>query len=50
MNDCNYESYMEMIRCTIDNVIAKIDKENIHFNSERKAYRRILAIKSILDI
>lgn len=50
MNDCNYESYMEMIRCTIDNVIAKIDKDNIRFNSERKAYRRILAIKSILDI
>lgn len=50
MNDCNFESYMRMIICTIDNVISKIDKENILFNSEEKAYHRILAIKSILDI
>lgn len=50
MNDCNFESYIGMIICTIDNVISKIDKENIRFNSEEKAYHRILAIKSILDI
>lgn len=50
MNDCNFESYMAMIICTIDNVISKIDKENIRFSSEKRAYHRILAIKSILDI
>lgn len=50
MNDCNFESYIQMIKCTIDNVISKIDKENIRFRSEEKAYHRILAIKSILDI
>lgn len=50
MNDCSFESYMRMIECTIDNVIKKTNKENIHFNSGWKAYRRILAIKSLMDI
>lgn len=50
MNDCNFESYMRMIKCTIDNVISKIDKEDISFDSGWKAYHQILAIKTILDI
>ena len=50
MNDCNYESYIAMIKCTINNVISKIDKENIHFDSERKTYHQILGIRAILDI
>lgn len=50
MNDLNFEPYIEMIRSTIDNVISKINKENIRFDSEHRAYHRILAIKALLDI
>ena len=50
LNDCNFVSYMRMIDYTIDNVVSKMDKEDVHFESDRKAYRQILAIKSILEI
>lgn len=50
MNDCNFKSYMRMIECTINNVVSKINKEDFNFNSDYKAYHRILAIKTILDI
>ena len=50
LNDCNFISYMKMIDYTIDNVVSKIDKEDVRFEPDRKAYRQILAIKSILEI
>ena len=50
LNECSYELYIRMIQCTIGNVISKTNKEDIHWNSEKKTYQRLLAIKSILDI
>lgn len=50
LNDCNFISYIKMINCTIDNVVSKMDKKDVHFESDRKAYQQILAIKSILEI
>lgn len=54
LNECNYEYYIQMIiqmiRCTIGNVISKTNKENIHWNSEKRTYQKLLAIKSIVDI
>ena len=50
LNDCNFTSYMRMIDYTIDNVVSKIDTKDIRFESDRKAYHQILAIKSLLEI
>lgn len=50
LNNCNFISYMKMIDYTIDNVVSKMNKEDIHFESDRKAYNQILAIKAILEI
>lgn len=49
MNNCNFEYYMRIIKSTIDNVISKINKEDI-CGSSWKTYYQILAIKSMLDI
>lgn len=50
LNDCNFISYMKMINYTIDNVVSKMDKKDVYFESDRKAYRQILTIKSVLEI
>ena len=50
LNDCNFKSYMKMIDYTIDNVISKMNKEDICFESDRKAYNQILAVKAMLEI
>ena len=47
---CDYEEYINLIKCTIDDIISKTDINNITFDNEKKAYTRILAIKSILNI
>lgn len=50
MDDCNFEYYIRMIKNTIDNIIRKTNKEDIHFESGWKAWRQISAIKFLLDI
>lgn len=50
LNDCNFESYMRMIECTIENVIKKTSEEDIHFNSGWKTWCRLHAIESLLKI
>ena len=50
MNDCDYESYINMIEGTIDNIIKKTNIEDIRFNSELRKWKQLLAIKSLLDI
>ena len=37
LNDCNFVSYMKMINYTIDNIVSKMAKEDVHFQSDRKA-------------
>ena len=39
LNDCNFVSYMRMIDYTIDNVVSKMDKEDVHFESDRRKCR-----------
>ena len=51
LEDCNHEQYMRMITATIDSVINKTNpEEDLHFDSGRKAWDRILAIKALLKI
>lgn len=50
LNDCNFESYMRMIECTIKKVIERANEEDIHFDSGWKAWHRLHAIKSLLEI
>lgn len=50
MNDSDFKSYIRMIECTIGNIVEKINEEDIRFDSDRKAYHRIMAIKSLMDI
>lgn len=50
LNDCSFESYMIMIECTIENVIERTNKDDIHFDSGWKAWHRLHAIKSLLEI
>ena len=50
LNDCDYKGYVNLIKYTIDNVISKTDENDIAFSNEKKAYTRLLAIKSILNI
>ena len=50
LNVCEYREYIDLIKCTIDDIISKTDINNITFDNEKKAYTRILAIKSILNI
>lgn len=50
LNDCSFEYYMRMIECTIENVIKRTNKDDIHFDSGWKAWHRLHAIKSLLEI
>ncbi len=50
MNECDYGTYLSILELTLENVISRIDKNNITFNSDLKSLSKILAIKSILDI
>lgn len=50
MSDCNFESYMEMIEKTIDNMIEKTNEEDIHFDTGRRRWKQLLAMKSLLNI
>ena len=50
MNDCDFESYMIMIEKTIDNIIEKTNEEDIYFDTSRRRWRQLLAIKSLLNI
>lgn len=50
LNDCNFESYMRMIEYTIENVIERTSEDDIHFDSGWKAWHRLLAIQSLINI
>lgn len=50
LNDCDFETYMQLITNTLDGVIERTKDEDIRFNSDEKTYNRLLAIKSILNI
>ena len=50
LNDCDFETYMQLIINTLDGVIERTKDEDIRFNSDEKTYNRLLAIKSILNI
>ena len=50
LNDCDFESYITIIKGTIDNIISKTDENDIHFDSGWKKWHELLAIKRLFDI
>ena len=50
MSDCDFESYVIMIERTIDNMIEKTNEKDIHFDTNRRRWKQLLAIKSLLNI
>lgn len=50
LKDCSCNSYVALIKESIDKIIEKTDESQLTFDSDRKAYRRLLAIKSVLSL
>ena len=48
--DSDYTDYLLTIMNTIGSVIDKVNEEGIPFESNKIRYRKLLAIKAILDI
>ena len=51
MNDCDYKSYIRMIRNTIDNIIEKTNENDIDdFGPNHANWKILLAIQNMLQI
>ena len=50
LSDCKFETYVRLIELTIEDVIERTSEEDIKFESGCKAWHRLNAIKSLLEI
>lgn len=50
LEDCDYSGYLYMIHTTINHILNKTNEQEITFASDKVRYKKLLAIKAILDI
>lgn len=50
LNECDPTSYVKIIESTIDNVLDSIVEDDIAFKSDKRAFKQLSAIRSLLKI